>query len=173
MRIRIPPRFGALVLALLICPETGSNASANKVAVPPPAKALIGVWIGFNSSNLTFTRLDLRADSTGFCALVSPASSVPRDKRVSIFRVEKWSVNGGNIEIQMSPLSNGAKVDYVRGYVNLSAIRLTMSFFSIRLSERGPKKPRTWKEQFLLHSGSEIMSANHETKDEIAKLEKN
>jgi hypothetical protein len=171
MRARLTPLFGALVLAVFIAPEMGGKAPANKVAVPPPAKDLVGVWIGFNSDD-TFIRLDLHADSTGFCARVSPASTIPRDKRVSLYRVEKWAVNAWNIEIQMSPLSNAVKVDNVKGQIGLSSIRLTMRFSSIRLSKRGSKNAK-WKDQLLLHSESEIMTSNQETKDEIGKAQTN
>src|SRR5436305_13777086 len=54
------------------------------------AKDLVGIWIGFDSDQLTFTRLDLRLDSTGFCARVSPADTILHAQSVHVYRVTKW-----------------------------------------------------------------------------------
>jgi hypothetical protein len=163
MRARLPLLCGVLVLAVLICPEIANKALANKRATPLTAKDLVGVWIGFDSDELTFTRLDLRADSTGFCARVSPADTILHDQGVHLYRIEKWSVDSWNIEIQMSPLSNATQVGYVRGRIGLASLRLTIG---------GPENGG-WKEQPMLHPESRIMISNEETKDGIGKLERN
>jgi len=38
--------------------------------------------VGFDNDELTFTRLDLRADSTGFCARVSPTTGPLQDQEL-------------------------------------------------------------------------------------------
>lgn len=70
MRLRSPLLY-VFASIFLVGTQTGGLA-ADKKPTPPTAKDLVGVWVGFDSDLLTFTRLDLRADSTGFCASVPP-----------------------------------------------------------------------------------------------------
>jgi hypothetical protein len=97
MRARLPLLYSLLAFAILMGPQAARVAAQDKRATPPSAKDLVGIWIGFDSDQLTFTRLDLRADSTGFCARVSPADTILHDQGVHVYRVTKWSVNGWNI----------------------------------------------------------------------------
>ncbi|MBZ5665605.1 MAG: hypothetical protein LAO30_13465 [Acidobacteriia bacterium] len=163
MRARLSLLCGVLAFAVLIGPQTGSGVAANKRATPPTAKDLVGVWIGFDSDQLTFNRVDLRADSTGFCARVSPADTILHDQGVHVYRITKWSVDGWNIEIRMSPVSNATGVGYVKGRIGLASLRLTIG---------GPENGG-WKEEPLLHPESRIMISNQETRDTIEAAEKN
>lgn len=45
---------------------------------------------------------------------------------VHAYRMTKWSVNGWNIEIHMSPLSNATAIGYGKGRIGLPSLRLTM-----------------------------------------------
>jgi hypothetical protein len=157
VRARLSFLCGALVFIALIGPQTGGGVSARKRPTPPTAKDLVGVWIGFDNDELTFTRLDLREDSTGVCARVSPADTVLHDQGVHIYRITKWSVNDWNIEIHMSPLSNAMDVGYVKGRIGLASLRLTIG---------GPENGG-WKEEPFLHPESRTMISNRETKDKI------
>src|SRR5882762_7492643 len=121
MRARLSLLCGVLFLAVLVGPQSGRVGATGKRATPPTAKDLVGVWIGFDSDQLTFTRLDLRADYTGFCARVSPADTILHDQGVHVYRIAEWAVNGWNMEIQMSPLSNAATVAYVKGRIGLAS----------------------------------------------------
>lgn len=161
MRSRLSPLYGVLALVILIGPQLRSGSATNKRATPPAAKDLVGVWIGFDSDELTFTRLDLRADSTGFCARVSPADTILHDQGVHVYRITKWSVNGWNIEIQMSPLSNATGVGYVKGRIGLASLQLTIG---------GPENGG-WKEEPFLHPESRVMISNQETRDRIEQAE--
>jgi hypothetical protein len=129
----------------------------------PTAKELVGVWIGFDSDQLTFTRLDLHADSTGFCARVSPADTILHDQGVHVYRVTKWSVTGWIIEIHMTPVSNATGVGYVKGRIGLASLELTIG---------GPENGG-WKEEPFLYPESRIMISNQETRDRIVEAEKN
>src|SRR6202790_3576239 len=106
MRARLSLSYWVLVFCILIVTQTGTVVAANKKAAPPTAKDLVGIWIGFDSDQLTFTRLDLRLDSTGFCARVSPADTILHTQGVKVYRVTKWIVNGWNIEVKISPWRN-------------------------------------------------------------------
>jgi hypothetical protein len=153
----------AFVFAALIGPQTGSGVAQEKRVAPPAAKDLVGVWIGFDNDQLTFTRLDLRADSTGFCARVSPADTILHEQGVRAYRITKWDVIGWNIDIHMSPLSNATGVGYVKGRIGLDSLRLTIG---------GPENGG-WKEEPFLHPESRIMISNQETRDRIEAAEKN
>ena len=163
MRARLSLLSALFVLVVLVASQMGRGAAGSKEATPPTAKELVGVWLGFDSDQLTFTRLDLRADSTGFCARVSPADTIRHDQGVHVYRVTKWSVNGWNIEIHMSPVSNAFPVGYVRGRTGLASLRLTIG---------GPENGG-WKEEPFLQPESRIMISNQETRDKIEGVEKN
>jgi hypothetical protein len=163
MRARLSLLYGVLAFAVLIGPQTRGMA-ADKRATPPTAKDLVGVWIGFDGDELTFTRLDLRADSTGFCARVSPADTILHDQGVHVYRITKWSVNGWNIEIRLSPVSNATGIGDVKGRIGLASLRLTIG---------GPENGPGWKEEPFLHPESRIMISNQETRDRIEVEEKN
>jgi hypothetical protein len=163
MRVRLPLPCTVFLLAALIGPQTGSGVAQEKGATPPTAQDLAGVWIGFDDDQLTFTRLDLRADSTGFCARVSPADTILHDRGVHAYRITKWDVSGWNIEIHMSPLSDAIGVPIVKGRIGLASLRLTI----------GAPENGGWREEALLHPESRIMISNKETRDRIDAAEKN
>jgi hypothetical protein len=162
MRGRVSRLYGVLAIVVSIALHGVSAMAGGKRATPPNAKALVGVWIGFDSDQLTFTRLDLRGDSTGFCARVSPADTILHEQGVQVYRITKWSVDGWNIEIHMSPLSNSFNVAYVRGRIGLASLNLTMG---------GPENGG-WKEEPFLHPESRIVISNQETRDKIEAAEK-
>jgi len=163
MRVRLSLMCTVFAFGAFIGPQIGSGVAQEKRATPPAAKDLVGVWIGFDNDQLTFTRLDLRADSTGFCARVSPADTILHAQGVHAYRITKWDVNGWNIEIHMSPISNATGVGYVRGRIGLASLRLTIG---------GPENAG-WKEEPFLHPESRIMISNKETRDTIEAAEKN
>jgi hypothetical protein len=163
MRLRLSLASGTLAFVFLMGSSDNNIMAQSKKAKPPSVKELIGVWIGFDNDQLTFTRLDLRADSTGFCARVSPADTILHHQGVHVYRVTKWSVDGWNIEIQMSPESNATAVGYVKGRVGLAVLNLTI----------GGHENGGWKELSILHPESRVMISNQETKDATEKAEKN
>lgn len=163
MRARLSLLYSILAFAVLVGPQTGTALAQDKKAIPPSSKNLVGIWIGFDSDQLTFTRLDLRPDLTGFCARVSPADTILHDQSIHVYRVTKWSVDGWNIEIQMSPVSNASGVGYVKGRIGLASIKLTIG---------GPENGG-WKEEPFLYPESRIMTSDQETREGIEKAEKN
>jgi hypothetical protein len=163
MRARLSLLYGVLAVAVLIGLHMGNAVAADKRATPPTAKDLIGVWIGFDSDQLTFTRLDLRADSTGFCARVSSADTILHDQGVHVYRITRWMVDGWNIEMDMSPASNATRLGYVKGTIGLASLKLTIG---------GPENGG-WKDEPFLHPESRIMISDQETRDSIEAAGKN
>jgi hypothetical protein len=153
--------LGVLIFGVVLS-AAPNGVAATKKATPPSAKELVGVWVGFDNGQLTFTRLDLRSDSTGFCARVSPPDTMLHDQGVHVYRILKWTVNGWDIEIQMSPLSNATNVGYVKGHIGLASLRLTIG---------GPENGG-WKEEPFLHPEGRLLTSNQETKDKIEQVEK-
>ena len=78
--------------ALLPIPDVSAAAQAEKAA-PPRRAELVGVWIGFWEDE-ELTRLDLRADSTGYCAYVAPPDILTHPYGVHVYRVNRWSLDG-------------------------------------------------------------------------------
>ena len=72
-------------------------------------------------------------------------------------------MNGWNIEIHMSPVSNAYRVGYVKGRIGLASLRLTIG---------GPENGG-WKEEPFLHPESRMVISNQETRDRIEASEKN
>ncbi|MGH9734966.1 MAG: hypothetical protein ACRD8A_10305 [Candidatus Acidiferrales bacterium] len=161
MRTRFP-LFYALLVVLAAGLPTGSATATAKKAVPPTTKDLVGAWIGFDSDELTFTRLELRSNGTGFCARVSPADTILHSEGVHVYRVTKWSVSGWNIEIHASPLSNAFSIGYIKGRTHLDSLALTIG---------GPENGG-WKESLLLQPESRLQVSDQETKGAIKEVQK-
>ena len=159
MRRQIAIAIGILALLSVTLPQTGKAASSKR-ATPPTADEVSGVWIGFDRDELTFTRLELRKDLTGYCARVSPAGTILHDQGVHVWKVTSWSVHGWSVDLQMSPVANAYAVGYVRGTVRLASLRLTMG---------GPENGG-WKEPLLLYPESRINVSNEETRSAVERL---
>lgn len=162
MLARLSYQYALLGVFLLAGMHTASRTAQSKKATPPSVQELVGVWLGFDSDDLTFTRLDLRPDSTGYCARTSPIDTVLHSQGVHVYRISKWSVQGWEIEIHMMPVSNAAPVGYLKGHIGLGSLSLTMG---------GPENGG-WKEHLLLESQSRMVICNREASDAIEAIEK-
>ena len=72
------------------------------------------MWIGFDSDELDFCRLDLRADFTGYCARVSP-DGVLHEYGVEAYRVTHWTLEDWKVIISLTPITTNAEPIYLRG----------------------------------------------------------
>lgn len=149
-----------IVCVILFSVLAGGISAADKKAIPPNAKELVGVWIGFDYDELTFTRLELRPDSTGFLARVAPADTILHDNGVHAYRVTSWGINGWAITIQTAPAANASSIGYINGRIGLASLRLTIG---------GPEN-RGWKEQLLLFPETRLSVSNQETKRKIEEI---
>jgi len=152
-------RFALLVLLLF-----GANAvvAEKKRPAPQTAKDLIGVWIGFDQDDLEFVRVELRPDSTGYCAQVSPADSSLHSYGVQVYRIDKWSVKGGDIIFDVTPVSSNAEPVHWKGRLGGIA--------TVNLEVKGANNK--WKLRFVLNPESRIQAANQETKKAIDSIRK-
>jgi hypothetical protein len=159
-------RFGALVLAVFAV--LGSVLSANelsahglyKKASPPKPEELAGAWIGFWEDG-EFTRLELRPDSTGFCAFVAPVESIDHDYGVQVYRITRWTLDGWAFVVALTPTESRLERVYVKGRV---------SGYSLELEVGGTD--RKWKEKLILNKESRIQASNLETKSKIEEAQK-
>jgi hypothetical protein len=152
-----------MVLAALIALLTAdASATSEKKARPPKPEDLVGVRVGFDSDELTFTCLDLRPDLTGFCARVSPPDTILHDNGVQGYRVTRWTLDEWKVVIQLTPTDRKTESIYLKGSV---------TSFSLRLEIGGSNGK--WKQGLLLWPESRIQGSDRETKDKIDKLEKN
>ena len=131
-------------------------AQEAKRATPPAAKELVGTWIGFDEGELTFTRLELHADLTGYLARVSPADTILHDYGVKIYRVNKWSISDWNVAIDLTPMSSNAEVVYLKGRAGMADLDLEIGGLN-----------KKWKLKVLLYPESRIETSNRETKQAI------
>lgn len=132
-----------------------------KEATPPKPEELVGVWVGFWQDE-EFTRLDLRADFTGYCAYVAPPESIVHKYGVHVYRVTRWAISSNKFNVSLTPIDSQADERiYLRGYVGNLVLRLEIGGMD-----------RKWKEQVLLHKESQMQISNLETKNKIEEIEK-
>jgi hypothetical protein len=141
------------VLALAIV--FPSFAGQAKKARPPKPEELVGAWIGYWEDG-EFTRLELRADSTGFCAFVAPADSATHDYGVQVYRITRWSLDGWSLVITLTPTESRLENVYFKGRVHLDALDLEVGGVD-----------RKWKEKLVLNEESRMQTSNLETKSKI------
>jgi len=77
----------ALLGSVLLVSELDAQV-LDKKERPPKPEELAGAWIGFWEDG-EFTRLELRPDSTGFCAFVAPVESTTHDYGVQVYRIKR------------------------------------------------------------------------------------
>ena len=161
MTRRIPP----WVFVAAVCPLLFAACAAPVISVcratPPKPEDLTGVWIGFDSDELQFTRLDLRPDFTGYCARVSPADTTLHEYGVDGYRVTKWTIEGWRFIISLTPATTNAEPIYLRGDCYLPSLDLEVGGVNGQ-----------WKRKLVLYRESRINGANQETRDKIRELEK-
>ncbi len=133
---------------------------STKKARPPKPEELVGSWIGFWQDE-EFTRLDLRPDFTGYCAYVAPVDSSTHQYGVHVYRVTRWSLDGWQFNIALTPVNSSDESVYLKGRV---------AYLSLQLEIGGVG--RKWKEQVVLHKESRIQESNLETRTKIEEVEK-
>jgi hypothetical protein len=148
--------FGFLGIALLSVTAKGPD----KKPVPPTPEELVGVWIGFWEDG-DFTRLELRSDSTGYCAFVAPAWSIAHHYGVQVYRVTRWTLDGWKFIITLTPSEARLEKAYLKGEVGLDALELEVGGID-----------RKWKQKMVLHKESQIQASNLETKSKIEEAQK-
>jgi hypothetical protein len=159
-------RFGAAVLGVVfflgIAFPVGDAVArgSDKKAIPPKPEELVGVWIG-SWEDGDFTRLELRSDTTGYCAFVAPAQSIAHNYGVQVYRVTRWTVNGWKFVITLTPAEARLEKVYLKGEVG---------FVSLELEVGGVD--RKWKQKLVLHKESQIQESNLETKNKIEEAQK-
>jgi hypothetical protein len=154
--------FLRFTLPVLLLFAAHAAVAEQKRPAPQTAKDLIGVWIGFDQDDLTFTRLELRADSTGYCARVSPGDTSLHSYGVQVYRIDKWSVRGGDLILNSTPVSSNAEPLYLKGRLGGIA--------SLSLEVGGLNKK--WKRRLVLNPESRIQASNQETKEAIDGIRK-
>jgi hypothetical protein len=152
-------RFTLLTLLLFIAHAT---VAEKRKPAPQTAKDLPGVWIGFDSDDLIFTRLELSADSTGYCARVSPPSPTLHSYGVDVYRVDSWSVKGGEVIFTLTPISSDADPAYLKGRLGgIATLDLEIGGLNHK-----------WKRGLDLYPEVRIQASNQETKAAIDAIRK-
>jgi hypothetical protein len=151
------------VFALLgsALPVTGLNAQEfDKKARPPKPEELVGAWIGFWEDG-EFTRLELRAGSTGVCAFVAPVEDITHDYGVQVYRITRWTLDGWTLVMALTPTESRLENIYFKGRVSGYALELEVG-----------GTDRKWKEKLVLNKEWRIQASNSETKNKIDEAQK-
>jgi hypothetical protein len=149
----------ALLGSVLLVSELDAQV-LDKKERPPKPEELAGAWIGFWEDG-EFTRLELRPDSTGFCAFVAPVESTTHDYGVQVYRIKRWTLDGWAFVMALTPTESRLENVHVKGRV---------SGYALELEVEGTD--RKWKEKLLLNKESRIQASNLETKSKIDEAQK-
>lgn len=87
----------AIFLLAVFLTDARIAAASDKKAPPIPPEKFVGVWSGFSSDGFTFTRLELDADGTGYCARAAVFGN-----DIHAYRVTSWRLEVFELTIQMS-----------------------------------------------------------------------
>ena len=139
----------------------GLAVFADRLAIPPKAAELAGVWIGFANDELVFTRLDLRKDFTGYCACVCPADTSLHEFGVDVYRVTHWESQDWKFVISLTPVGTNAEGIYLNGSIGTWTLDLEMG------GTNG-----NWKRKLVLRKESRIEAANRECSGKVQEIEK-
>jgi hypothetical protein len=112
----------ALLGASLPIADVPAAGQAKEARLPKPEE-LVGSWIGFWEDG-EFTRLDLRADLTGYCAFVAPAESISHDSGVDVYRVTRWTLQRWKVVVSLAPIDTRNGSVYLKGQVGVYNIEL-------------------------------------------------
>jgi len=149
-----------LVLGSAIALAANSATQTNKRATPPTIAQLAGAWVGFDGGGSEFVRIELRADQSGYLAIVAPPNFTTHDYGVQVYGVNRWRLDGWHIACELSPISSNAESAQANGELFVSSLRLNI---------HGDK--RRWKIDSTLHMESAVAQSNTETKDAIAAVQ--
>jgi hypothetical protein len=88
----------AVTVAAALLSIASLPVSASKKAIPPTAQQLVGVLIGWEADSLTFFRVDLLPDGTGYLA------SSFRQEPAVLSRITRWSIREWQVTMQTTPV---------------------------------------------------------------------
>jgi hypothetical protein len=71
-----------LMLVSVLALAADCAAETHKRATPPTVDQLTGAWIGFNGSGGDFVRIELRADQSGYLAMVAAPNGDKRQWKI-------------------------------------------------------------------------------------------
>lgn len=134
------------------------------VASPPTAESLIGTYIGYEEGDLTFYRLDLRPDFTGYLAHIDAPGSASKQEGVFAYRITGWKTNDWELIIELSPLA----VKHEPEPLNLRG-KLT-GYGVLNMSVGGTSGK--WNRELKMQLEDRVMIPNVETKNAIREIEK-
>lgn len=144
--------LGASLPLVLVAAET-------KKATPPKPEEIVGTWVGFWEDE-EFTRLDLRTHFNGYCAYVAPPEFVTHRYGVHVYRITRWSLQGWNLSIDLTPVDPHDEKIYLKGRTD--GIRLQLEIGGAN---------RKWKEHVVLFKESVLQGADLETEAQIKRIE--
>jgi hypothetical protein len=144
----------AFAIAGVLATTTSPVSAASKRAIPPTAEQLVGVWTGWESDSMTFFRVDLLADGTGYLA------SSFREGPAVLSRVTRWSVQGWRVKMQTTPVDPHPN--------DVMALEGTVVVRRLELNIVGGKNE--WRQHITLHRADEAQSARTRVDDRMQAL---
>lgn len=142
-----------ILIGILIICVTFTKGSAIGKDVTLPKKTDIAVkWIGFTADDLSFYRLELNLDGTGYCSVSY------LDEPVELYEVKSWSLSEYKIKIELKPIDLGTEPIYFKG---------STDGWHLDLELRGEK--RDLYKTLKMYKEKEILSKINVTKDRINK----
>jgi len=137
----------------VLCAIAGLSVIAEKKALAPDPKDIARAWFGIDQDRLTFCRLELNQDGKGLF------STTFVENPARLYVVEKWSLDGFNLTIDLKPVDEKAEPIYLKGLAGLPELVLEM----------GGTGDKTWKRQLRLFNEQDFLSKNERVKARIEK----
>ena len=131
-----------------------------KRASPPAVDQVAGIWCGYTSDNLSFYRLELNKDGTGWCASVHLPDTCLYKYGTHQYRIQKWELDQRRISFVLTPETTSSEPIYIKGIASSSLLRLEVGGTSLN-----------WSRDLVMRPESNFTTPNRDTKEAIKKAQ--
>ena len=143
-----------IVTALALCLAGCASPHSCPWFEPPQPNEAAGVWVGMDSDDLQFWRLDLRSDFTGYLACGQEAWGF------EAYRVSHWTLNYWRLVTEIEPIGTNAEPIYLKGIYTGSVLDLEVGGVN-----------GGWKLPVTLYPESRIEEYNRQAREKILEVE--
>jgi hypothetical protein len=132
--MKLPRTFAQVFIAAVLF-IAAATLLATVIPLPPKPADVVGVWFGYAEDQISFLRLELDADGTGYLCVKYLPDTPPR-----LYHVESWRLSGSMVDIQTRPIDSDAEA------VTFKKVRLSMYSLEGKFGGKG------WERQVTLFS---------------------
>ena len=135
-------------------------APAHKRASPPTVDHVAGIWCGYTSDELSFYRLELNKDGTGWCASVHLPDTCLYKYGTHQYRIQKWELDQRRISFVITPMTASSEPIYLKGRASSHLLQLEVGGASNK-----------WSRNLVMRPEKNFKIPNRDTKEAIIKAQ--